>query len=77
MLNSRLKLNQDVFLEDVEKKSPRDGFGEALVEVAQKLRTSLKELIERGASRVGQKAANDTLVRFDTTQMKRWGPARE
>ena len=36
MLNSRLKLNQDVFLEDVEKKSPRDGFGETLVEVAQK-----------------------------------------
>ena len=36
---------------------------------------ALKELIERGTSRVDQKAANDTVVRFDTIQTKRWAPA--
>jgi len=35
MLNLRLKLNQDVFL-DENKKSPRDGFGDALLETAEK-----------------------------------------
>jgi len=35
MLNLRLKLNQDVFL-DENKKSPRDGFGDALLEAAEK-----------------------------------------
>lgn len=35
MLNLRLKLNQDVFLGE-EKKSPRDGFGDALSELADK-----------------------------------------
>ena len=35
MLNLRLKLNQDVFLGE-EKKSPRDGFGDAILELADK-----------------------------------------
>ena len=35
MLNQRLKLNQDFFI-DENKKSPRDGFGEALLEIAEK-----------------------------------------
>lgn len=35
MLNQRLKLNQDFFV-DENKKSPRDGFGEALLEIAEK-----------------------------------------
>ena len=35
MLNQRLKLNQDFFI-DENKKSPRDGFGEALSEIAEK-----------------------------------------
>lgn len=33
-----------------------------------------KQLIERGSSRAGQKAANDTQVRFDVTQKQRWAP---
>jgi len=33
----------------------------------------LQLLIERGTSRAGQKASNDTVVRFDTIQRKRWG----
>ena len=30
---------------------------------------------DRGTSRPGQQAANDTIVRFETTQGKRWAPA--
>ena len=33
-------------------------------------------LIERGTSRDGQQAANDTIVRFETTQEKRWAHVR-
>jgi transketolase len=36
MLNTRLKLNQDLFLKDVKKRSPRDAFGEAIIEIARK-----------------------------------------
>jgi transketolase len=36
MLNKRLKLNQDLFLKDAEKRSPRNAFGEAIAEVARK-----------------------------------------
>lgn len=35
MLNQRLKLNQEFFV-DENKKSPRDGFGDALLEIAEK-----------------------------------------
>jgi CubicO group peptidase (beta-lactamase class C family) len=35
----------------------------------------LRTLIDRGASRDGQEAANDTHVRFETTQEQRWAPA--
>ena len=35
----------------------------------------LRTLIDRGTSRDGQQAANDTIVRFETTQEKRWAPA--
>jgi len=36
MLNPRLKLNQDVFLKDTTKRSPRDGFGKGMLETAEK-----------------------------------------
>lgn len=36
MLNSKLKLNQNLFTKDVELKSSRDGFGEGIVEAAQR-----------------------------------------
>lgn len=36
MLNSRLKLNQDVFLKDEKTRSSRDGFGDGILELAQK-----------------------------------------
>ena len=36
MLNCKLKLNQDVFLEESEKRSPRDAFGSTLTELAGK-----------------------------------------
>jgi hypothetical protein len=36
----------------------------------------LRTLIDRGSSRPGQTASNDTLVRFETTQTNRWASAR-
>jgi len=36
MLNKRLKLNQDLFLKDTKKRSPRDGFGAGILDVARK-----------------------------------------
>ena len=36
MLNSRLKLNQDVFLKDEKTRSSRDGFGLGILELAKK-----------------------------------------
>ena len=41
--------------------------------IVERMTQELKTLIERGTSRAGQKSANDTAVRFDTTQMERWG----
>jgi hypothetical protein len=35
-----------------------------------------QSLIDRGTSHPGQKATNDTIVQFETTQKKRWAPAR-
>jgi arylsulfatase A len=46
-------------------------------DVVQRMTDALEGLIERGTSRVTQKAANDTVVRFDTIQTKRWAPALE
>lgn len=44
-------------------------------EVVRQMTSKLKELIDRGSSRANQKASNDTLVRFDTIQTKRWATA--
>jgi len=46
-------------------------------QVAQRMTKALKELIDRGTSRFDQRAANDTVVRFDTIQTKRWALALE
>ncbi len=46
-------------------------------DVVQRMTDALKELIDRGTSSVDRKAANDTVVRFDTIQTKRWAPALE
>lgn len=42
-------------------------------EIVKRLSAKLERLIEQGATRSGLNAANDTLVRHDTTQTKRWG----
>jgi len=44
-------------------------------DVVQRMTKDLRALIDRGTSRPGQQASNDTLVRFETTQEKRWAPA--
>ena len=44
-------------------------------EVVKKMTTALQALIDRGTSRQGLRSANDTVVRFDTTQPQRWAPA--
>jgi arylsulfatase A-like enzyme len=46
-------------------------------EIVERMTRGLKALIERGTSRTGQRASNDTLVRFHVTQTERWGPALE
>ena len=43
-------------------------------EVVERMTKDLRSLIDRGTSRSGQKSANDTVVRFETTQTKRWAP---
>jgi arylsulfatase A-like enzyme len=53
----------------------QNNLGRERPEIVERLTAGLKALIERGASRVGVEALNDTLVRFDITQTKRWGPA--
>ena len=45
--------------------------------IVERMTAGLRTLIERGTSRVGQKSSNDTIVGFDTIQMKRWGPGLE
>lgn len=45
-------------------------------QIVKRITSQLQSLIERGASRSGLKAANDTKVRFDTTQLKRWALPR-
>jgi len=44
-------------------------------DIVKRMTEDLRALIDRGTSRDGQKAANDTIVRFDTTQTERWAPA--
>jgi len=44
-------------------------------DIVKRMTEGLTKEIARGASRDGLKAANDTDVRFDTIQMKRWAPA--
>ena len=46
-------------------------------EIVEQMTADLTTLIERGSSRAGQTGSNDTVVRFDTSQMKRWGPRAE
>lgn len=46
-------------------------------EVVQQMTAGLTTLIARGTSRPGPARSNDTAVRFDTIQTKRWGPALE
>ncbi len=43
-------------------------------EIVARMTEGLRTLIERGASRAGQEGSNDTAVRFDIIQAKRWGP---
>jgi arylsulfatase A-like enzyme len=44
-------------------------------DVVKRMTKDLRSLVDRGTSRPGQKASNDTLVRFETTQTERWAPA--
>lgn len=48
---------------------------EANRDIVERMTKDLRTLIERGTSRAGQQAANDTLVQFETTQPARWAPA--
>lgn len=41
----------------------------------QRMTKQLKKLIAQGTSRLGQTSSNDTDVRFDTIQFKRWAPS--
>jgi arylsulfatase A len=44
-------------------------------ETVRRMTKALTKLIARGGSRPNQKSSNDTVVRFDTSQTQRWGPA--
>ena len=44
-------------------------------EIVSRMTADFKHLIEQGSDRAGQKAANDSQVRFDITQKQRWAPA--
>ena len=44
-------------------------------DVVQRMAKQLKKLIAHGTSRADQTGANDTDVRFDTIQVKRWAPS--
>ena len=44
-------------------------------EIVKRMTGDLRQLIDRGSSRSGQRAVNDTDVRFETTQQLRWAPA--
>jgi arylsulfatase A-like enzyme len=53
----------------------KDDVAKAHPEIVRRLTEGLKKVIERGTSRAGQTGLNDTAVRFDTIQKKRWAPA--
>jgi hypothetical protein len=42
--------------------------------IVQKKTKQLTKLIAQGTNRPGQTSSNDTDVRFDTIQVKRWAP---
>lgn len=42
-------------------------------EIVKRMTEGLRAVIARGASRLGQKSRNDTEIRFDSIQLKRWG----
>jgi arylsulfatase A-like enzyme len=44
-------------------------------DIVKRMTKDLRTLVDRGTSRPGQKAANDTVVRFESTQTERWAPA--
>jgi arylsulfatase A-like enzyme len=46
-------------------------------ELVDRLTNALQRLVDRGTSRSGSPQANDTAVRFDVTQSKRWTAATE
>jgi arylsulfatase A-like enzyme len=45
-------------------------------DMVKRMTNDLRMLVDRGTSRPGQRASNDTVVRFETTQTERWAPAR-
>ena len=45
-------------------------------DIVKRMTKDLRTLVDRGTSRPGQEASNDTSVRFETTQAVRWAPAR-
>ena len=55
----------------------RDDLSTRHPEIVDRLTHQLKTLVERGTSRSGPARSNDTVVRFDTTQSERWGPASD
>ncbi len=46
-------------------------------DIVKRMTKDLRTLVDRGTSRPGQKASNDTVVRYETTQTERWAPARQ
>ena len=52
----------------------KNNLAEKHPQIVQRMTDQLKKLIAVGTSRPGQKAANDTAVRYDISQQKRWGP---
>ncbi len=46
-------------------------------EIINQLTKELESLVQRGTSRSGPNQLNDTDVRFDIIQTKRWSPAKD
>lgn len=51
-----------------------NNLSEEHADIVERMTEQLQTLINRGATRPGQTSSNDTSVRFDTTQLRRWGP---
>jgi arylsulfatase A len=45
-------------------------------EIVKRMKNDLKTLVDRGTSRRGQTASNDTVVQVEITQTKRWAPKK-